>query len=157
MSLVEMLLALAIMASLLAAVAVAMHASLMSYDENDKAAMVTQAARISVERIMRRVRGAYEVDSNENSLTIYMNPELSDYYQYEQSAGCLYCHQNTGEGVDTYILLGDENITVDTFDVLRQEDLEGNTLSVKIRLEVSTDTSEMGITATSALRRAQSY
>ncbi len=152
-----MLLALAIMAALLAAVAMAMQASMQSYNENDDSAMVTQAARTTVERIIRRVRSAYEADSSGTSLTVYLDSGLSCYVTYEFVDGCLYRHEVSGAGQETHILLGDKNITVDSFDVLREENLEGDTLGVKIRLAVSSDNSSMSVTASASLRRAQSY
>ena len=69
-TLMEVLISVAMLAMLMAAIGAAMHSSLQSYSENEKSLALTQAARSVLDRMMREVRTAADVDSTTNTLTI---------------------------------------------------------------------------------------
>ena len=68
-TLVELLLALALMGILLASVAAAFHASIQSYEVNTTIADATQAARSIMDRLARDVRQAHSVTATTSSVT----------------------------------------------------------------------------------------
>ncbi len=173
-TLIEVMLAVTITALLLAAIATAMHASLMSYTVNEKAAAVTQTSRSVINRLVRDVRTADAILSTANSLTIIPPIDGSGIteIQYDFSGGELLYRVTKNGTPSTYVLIeapdqGD-GPGVGSFDVLREvgvrEVWDGNewvdseyTKSVTVRLVLQMDGQPFGVTATSAPRRNQTY
>jgi len=159
-TIVEILISVAILAVLLAAVAAAMQASLQSYSENQKTSALSQTARVVVERMMREVRTAGAVDSTSTSLTITPPADGSglEEIQYELSGETLYYRQTIDSLTNSYVLLGgDGDVQVTSFSILREIDEDENTLSVTVRLVLLVGGEELSVTATSAVRRNQTY
>ena len=158
---VEALLALTILAMLLASVAVAVHASMQSYTENERMAAVTQASRVILSRMMREVRTATDVDSTATLLTITPADDGSglEQIQYQYTGGLLY-YRRTVNGVQTtHVLLGDgaDDIVISAFSIVREDSGEGVPLSVKARLVLTKGTASFAVTASAAIRRNQEY
>jgi len=131
-SLVEMMLALAVMAALLAAVAVAMQGVFQAYNENQKIAEVTQVARAVLHRMMKEVRTADGVDSASQRISIIppANGAGVTAIEYELVSGTLYYRQTVG-GVETSepLIAADGDVQVTAFNVSRQTDLDGEGVS----------------------------
>jgi len=157
-TLVELLLGLALTAMLLAAVAVALHASLESYGENEKSAALTQTARSILARMMGEVRTAADIDSTENTLTIHQDETGLNRVEYRLNTGTLQYGQTIDGVTDWYPLLAyDDDVSVTDFAVLREETPEGDPVSVTIRLVLAMKDRTFGMTTTAAVRRFQSY
>ena len=171
-TLIEVLLAVTITALLLAAIATAMHASLMSYTENEKSASVTQTARSVINRLVRDVRTAQAVNSGDNLLVIIPPDDGSGVTEihYEFSEGQLLYRTISGGPMTTYVLIDSpeeadrSSAGVTSFDVLREigQVWDGNdwvdcTKSVTVRLVLDVDGQPFGVTATAAPRRNQTY
>ena len=159
-TIVEILISVALLAALLAAVAAAMQASFQNYSENQKTTVLTQTARVVLGRMMREVRTAEAIDSTDTSLTI--TPPASgsglEEIQYELSGETLYYRQTINSMTNTYVLLGgSSDVQVTSFSILREIDEDEHTLSVTVRLAFSVDGEELAVTATSAVRRNQTY
>lgn len=166
-TLIEVILAVTITALLLAAIATAMHASLMSYTENEKAAAVTQTSRSVINRLVRDVRTAQAVDSTDTSLTIIPPDNGSGIteIQYDFSGGQLLYRVTRNGQQSTHVLIEAPDQGggpgVGSFDVLREvgQNWEGVdcTKSITVRLVLEMDGRPFGVTATSAPRRNQTY
>lgn len=157
-TLVELLLGLALTAMLLAAVAVALHASLESYSENEKSTVLTQTARSILARMMGEVRTAADIDSTENTLTIDQDDTGLNRVEYRFYTGTLQYGQTINGVTDWYPLLAyDDDVSVTDFVVLREETLEGDPVSVTVRLVLAMKDRTFGMTTTAAVRRFQSY
>ncbi len=160
-TLVEALLSLALLATLLASVAVAVHASLQSYTANDRIASITQASRVILSRMMSEVRSAANVNSSATQLTITPPDDGSglQQIQYEYTGGQLH-YRRTVNGVQSdHVLLGDgaDGIVISAFSIVREDSNEGIPLSVKARLVLTKGTASFGVTASAAIRRNQEY
>ncbi len=160
-TLVEVLLALTMMAMLLASVAVAIHASLQSFAANDRIASVTQASRVILSRMMSEVRTATDVDSSATLLTITPPVDGSglEQIQYEYIDGKLH-YRRTVNGVQSDdILTGDgaDEIVISTFSIVREENSEQVPLSVKVRLVLDRGPARFAVTASAAIRKNQEY
>ena len=110
MTLVEVLLALALMALLFAAVATAMEGISSSYSQNEKIAQATQAARVVLHRLASEVRTADGIDSATNRLSIVPPPNAENVTRidYELTDGTLW-YRRTITGVPqpfSYSLIG---------------------------------------------------
>lgn len=160
-TLAEAILALAILAMLLASVAVAVHASIQSYTENDRIASVTHASRIILSRMMAEVRSAADVNSSDTQLTITPADDGSglQQIQYEYTGGLLH-YRRTVNGVQSdHVLLGDgaDGIVISAFSIVREDSNGGVPLSVKVRLVLVRGTASFAVTASAAIRRNQEY
>ena len=160
-TLAEVILALAILAMLLAAVAVAVHASMQSYTENERIASVTQASRVILSRMMAEVRSAADVNSSDTQLTITPPVDGSglQQIQYEYTNGELH-YRRTVSGVQSDdILTGDgaDEIVISAFSIVREDSDEEVPLSVKVRLVLARGTASFAVTASAAIRRTQEY
>ena len=159
-TLVEALLALMILAMLLASIAAAFQAALMGYDTNSDFASVTQTARVVLGRMTSEVRTATDINSTSTSLTISPAPNAygTTKIVYECVEGVLYYRPTKGGVESSYVLVGSgDNATVNTFYVLREDDLEGNPLSVTIRLGLSVKNESLDMTTSACLRKRQLY
>ena len=157
-TLMEVLIAMAMLAMLMAAIGAAMHSSLQSYTENEKSLALTQAARSLLDRMMREVRTAADVDSTTNTLTIDEDGTGQNTAAYQFHSGAFYYIQ-TVDGHTTYypLLSYSDDVSVSDFSVLREDSAEGNPLSVTVRLTLATRDRTFAMTATSAVRRFQTY
>ena len=168
LTLIELMLALAISAVLLTAVAVAMQASMHSYNENEKSAVSIQTFRSILQRMAREVRTADGVDAHTTSRSI--NPPAGsgvEEIHYEFTNGQL-IYRTVEDGNSTSYILVDANSAtaagnpwVSDFTVAREAgtDSEGNacTKSVTVRLTLNIDGEVVGMTATASPRRNQSF
>ena len=158
-TLIEVLMSLALLGMLLAAVAVGVHTSLMSYKENEEIAAVTQSARFVLHRMMREIRTAAVIDSASSQLTITPPDDGSGLSQirYDYYDGVLYYHRTVSGEETSYVLLGgdDDDAAVNAFNVIREIDQAGLTLSVTVRLDLAVDNQPFAVTASSTVRRNQ--
>ena len=157
-TLMEVLIGMAMLAMLMAAIGAAVHSSLQSYTENEKSLALTQAARSLLDRMMREVRTAADVDSTTNTLTIDEDGTGQNTAAYQFHSGAFYYIQ-TVDGHTTYypLLSYSDDVSVSDFSVLREDSAEGNPLSVTVRLTLATRDRTFAMTATSAVRRFQTY
>ena len=157
-TLIEVLVSMAILAMLMTAIGAAMHSSLQSYTENEKSLALTQAARSVLDRMMREVRTAADVDSTTNSLTIDEDGTGQNMAAYQFSSNAFYYIQ-TVDGHATYypLLSYNDDVSVTDFSVVREDSAEGNPLSVTVRLTLAMRDRTFAMTATSAVRRFQTY
>ena len=170
MTLIEVLLAMVICAMLMTAIAVAVHASLMSYVENEKTSTIVQTSRALLNRMMTDVRTAQAVTSTATSLTIIpsggVNPNITE-IEYEFIGGKLLYHVTESGVQTTHILIDDpatqksEKVQVTSFSVLREvgKDWQGIdcTKSITVRLVLLIDDQSLGLSTTAVPRRNQIY
>lgn len=159
-TLVELLLVVSILAMLMCSVGAALYASMQSYQANNESTAASQMVRSVMTRISSDVRMATDVDSTSTQLTI--TPPANDTgltrIVYEMVGTTLVRHWTINGEVTTYVLIGpDSDATVDTFYVLREDDLEGNPLSVTVRLALSVDDQSFAATSSACLRKYQLY
>ena len=163
-TIVEMLMALTILAILLSAVAVAMHASLKNYGENTKIAELTQASRVVLNRMMSEIRTTDGVDSASQRVTIIppTNPEGLTEIEYELNGGVLYCRR-TVSGVQTSesLIASDEEVQVTGFSIVRETGIDGEgltyTKSVTTRMDLESGGNTLSVTASACPRRNLAY
>jgi len=153
----EMLIALSILAMLLASVAAAVQASLSGHAANDRIAEATQTARVIMTRMMREVRTADDIDSTSTQLTITPPDDGSGLTEikYELADGKLYLHLTVSGQTHSHILIGDGSAVPDSFFVLREDDLEGNPISITVRLGLAIDGHVFAMTSSASLRKHQ--
>ena len=149
---------------MLAAVAVAVHASIHSHGENQSLASVTQTARWILNRMTHEIRTAAAVDSTETQISIIPPDDGSDVQQiqYEFSDSTLYYRQTINGSVEESILLGSaDDVTVSTFHVIREVGLDWQglpcTKSITVRLGLVIDNQTFWVTASASPRRNQEY
>lgn len=159
-TIVEMLIALAVTAVLLASVAAAVYAGLLSHKDNTHISDLIQAARVILDRITADVRTASAVDSGPQRLTIIppANPAGLTEVEYELTGGAL-CYRRTVNGAQTeHLLAGDDGgLSVEAFTVGRQtaQDAEGvwYTTSVQVELTLQAGANRVSVTACACPRR----
>jgi type II secretory pathway pseudopilin PulG len=161
LGLVELLIALAIMAMLLTSVAAAFHASLATVDQNQKIATVTQVSRITLHRIMAEARRGIVAETAAHSVSI-QPPEDGrnlDILKFELVNGTLLYHQTDIHGVTTdYTLLSSaDGVVVRDFAVSWEDgkDSEGLdcTKDITARLDLEVDGNRFTVTASTNPRR----
>ncbi|MCK4625801.1 MAG: type II secretion system protein [Phycisphaerae bacterium] len=164
-TIVEMLMALAILAVLLSAVAVAMHAGLHNYGENTEIAELTQTARVVLNRMMSEIRTADAVDSASQRVTIIPpqpDPGNLTEVEYELDGGVLYCRR-TVSGVQTSesLIASNEDVEVTGFTVTRETDIDGEeveyTKSATAQLDLKSGDNTFSVTASACPRRNMDY
>lgn len=162
-TLVEVLLATALTAVLMAAAAVAVHGSLQGYGENEDIADMTQAARSVLARMMREVRTADEVDATATSLSILPPDDGSGatLIQYDWDNGEL-VYSRTVSGVTTSeTILGANNaVSAPSFAVSRQTGVADEvvyTKTVTATITFSAGGRALAVTASADVRRNQEY
>jgi prepilin-type N-terminal cleavage/methylation domain-containing protein len=162
-TLIEVLLATALLALLLSAVAVAMHASMQSYTENEHLTALTQAARSVLSRMMRDVRTADAVDSTSTTLTILPPADGSGVtqVQYAWTGGSLTYSQTTGAGTTTEVLLGgNAAVSAQAFAVARETGVADGltyTKTVTAAITFASGGRTFTVTASADVRRNQQY
>jgi len=160
-----MLLAAALMSALLTAAAVAMHAAMESYEENEKIAAAVQTQRSILDRIVRQIRTAAAVTSDSFSLHIIPPDDGSGLqeiiYEYHGFGSLYYTEVRNGEHQMRFLIDYDDEVKVQEFAVLREigKDWQGVdcTKSVTIRMVVSVEGQQHAMTATASPRRNQTY
>jgi len=159
-TLLEAILSLAILALLLSASAVAMHASLQSYHENDRIAAASQTARSVLSRMMTDIRTASAVSYAGTCLTI--TSPGGETIQYELLNGDFY-YRRTAPGTPvSYVLIGaSEQVRPTVFAVVLERPLDPNgqpyTKSATAKLTLAYDGKTLPLTASSSVRRNQQY
>lgn len=162
-TLVEVLIAAALLALLLSAVAVAMHASVQGYRENEHLTAMTQAARSVLARMMREVRTADEVDTTTFTLSILPPVDGSGVtlIQYAWTAGQLAYSRTTGAGTTTEVLLGGNTaVSAQSFTVTRETGVAGPltyTKTVTATITFAAGGRTFAVTASADVRRNQEY
>jgi len=167
-TLVELLVGIALAAMLLAAVAAAVHGSLMSQAANDQVASTTQAARFVLDRITRDIRTAAAVDQYAGTTTITIAPPDDGSglqqieYEYDSANRALLYRRTVNGNTTTQTLFGgDDKVSVRSFVAIYElgVDWQGMdcTSSVTIRLEFEVDDEIFAVTASAAPRRNRLY
>jgi len=163
-TIIEMLMALGILAMLLAAVAVAMHASMTSYRENEDLAAITQTARSTLYRMSREIRTAEAINISSTSLTIIPPNDGSGTteYHYEFADGELTYRVTQSGTPTTYTLIAStDDVQVTGLTVTRQMGLDWEgldcTKSVTVQLSLSVEGKPFNVTTSASPRRNQTY
>jgi len=164
LTILEMMLALALIGVLLLAVAAAMQAVCVGYGENQEIAEVTQTARVVLHRMMKEVRTAEAVWSGSASVCIIPpdNAEGLEIVEYELLDGTLHYHRCVN-GVESTVSLiaADGNVQVTRFEISRQTALDADQveytqiLTAKLGLKVGANPFE--VTASVCPRRNTSF
>lgn len=165
-TLIEMLVAAAVLAMLLASVAVALHGSLVSYRENEKIAETVQVARVVLNRLISEVRtaDAVEFDLDLQRVTIIppVNSEHVTEMEYQLDGGVLYYRRVVmGTQESQAFISSDENVQVESFSVFgeTEEDEEEivYTTYVTVELVLRSGSNRFALTASACPRRNQEY
>jgi len=170
-TLVELLIAMALMTFLLASLGLGMRASMQTYTENDKLANVTQTARVVLNRMGTEIRSARSVTATDTSVTIY--PAFVEggvsRIEYNYSNGTLYYNQYSGSDAASYALLTqtvvltseDDMVCIKNFAVSTQTgtDHSGNpaVANVIVTIQINCGDDVYPYTISVAPRRMQVY
>lgn len=159
-TLVEMMMSLVIMAMLMTAVGTAVDGSLNSCSENNKIASATQLGRMILGRMLREVRTCVDLDSTGQMLDITPRDPIAETdptrIVYELVDGVLARRATVGGSESSQVLLGGQDGTsVEAFVVLREDDIEGNPVSVTVRLVLGVDDRIFSLTTSAAIRNGQ--
>ncbi|MCP4260676.1 MAG: hypothetical protein GY774_24595 [Planctomycetes bacterium] len=155
---VELLLALAISALLLAGVATAINASFINYRENEDMFKATNSARQALLRITSDLRTADAVDPNspvnECSLIAANGDDIT--YRYNNIDNKLYLVTNYDLGDPDYVLC--DNVTALTFTKQTFIDVtQTKVRSVQVSITVSRGNADKKISAAAVIRRNLSW
>lgn len=152
----EMLLALVVSAMLLTAIATAMHASLLSYKENEQIAAATQTARAVLNRMTRDIRTARAVSHTGDLLRI-IPPEDGGIaeIQYERDGSEMIYRVTKEDGTQSsYPLVADtDDVTISSFSIAEETGLDWQgftcvkSLSMRITFEIDGKTFSHAATA----------
>jgi len=159
-TMVELLISLAITGLLLASVAVGAHAYLKSCKDNERIVSLTETSRLVLSRMMVETRAAADLDSTATQLTITPIDDGSglEQIQYEYINGQLHYRRTVYGQQSDQVLIGDgDEITINEFSVLREDDPEGVPVSVKVRLVLTLDNESFHLTASAVIRQNQEY
>lgn len=149
---VELLIAMAITALLLVAVAVAFHASIMSYRENEDIFKAVNRARQALFRITSQLRTGYVVDPNApgNECSFYTADGNDITYRYNSAESKLYLITNDDLSDSDYVLC--DNVTAMSF-VKTPTDDGSDTRSVQISITVSSGNAQRTVSSAAVIRR----
>lgn len=127
----ELLIALAITGILLAAVAVALNASIINYSRNEDIFKAVNSTRQALSRITTRLRTAQAVDPNAppNKCTLITAEGDDITYRYDNTDNKLYLITNDDLSDADYVLC--DNVTATTFMKTKEFDVELNRWYVK--------------------------
>jgi prepilin-type N-terminal cleavage/methylation domain-containing protein len=156
-TMVELLVALAITAVLLAAVAVAFNASIINYRENEDIFKAINSARQALTRTTNQLRTAYAVDpnapANECTLLIGNPPDINSItYKYDPTDNKLYLITNDDLTDDDYLLC--DNVAAMTFTKNTMiEDMQIEVKSVQISMTVVSGNIQKTLSAAVVIRR----
>ena len=163
-SLVEILMALALSAMLLAAVAAAMDASFSSYDQNDRISDTAQTARAILGRMANDIRTADAVTTTAGRISIIppANGLGLTLIEYVYANGALTMNR-TVNGVVTVCPLLDKtgDVQVSGFTITSTQGLDSQgvtcTRSITAHLTMTDGNQQFAVTASAAPRRNQSF
>lgn len=153
-----MLMALSILAMLMTSVGAAIQASMTSYRANENIASATQIGRMTLSRMMREVRTCADMDSTATRLTITSpnDGSGSTLIVYELSGTTLLRTRTVNGTTTSQVLIGSgDDSVVQAFSVLREDDLQGDPVSVTVRLALSVKGQAMDMTSSATLRKGQ--
>ena len=164
-TLAEILIALAIMAGLLTSVAAVVHASMLSYKENDTLTAITQNARSILHRMMREIRTAEAVTTGFSKVTIIPPHDGSGIQQieYEFDEDLVFSYRQTiGGHTTSHVLLDKHTDEVSlTYLVIQSETetVDGITYTktVTVTMKLRSGNQDITIRASASPRRNQSY
>ena len=161
---IEVLLALTILAILLSAVALAMQGGLKCFDESEQIAQLIQTSQVVLNRMMSEVRTAQAVDTDTQRISIIPpeNEEGITNIEYEFVDGVLYYRQTiNGEQTSQELISSDDAARVVSFTVSREtaigEDDLIYTRSVTATLKLQAGDNQFTITASACPRRNMNY
>lgn len=161
-TLVELLLALTIMAMVMASLALAMHASFTNIQSNDRMAMVSEVARAVLTRMSREIRSAEAIDASDPQRLIILPPAESGVTQieYYYESGTLYHRQTGASGTTTTPLIyPEEDVSPTSFLLDPQQGTNWNgdpcTVRVDIELTIEIDSQQRTFTVSAGPRRNQ--
>ena len=159
----ELLLAVALVAVLLAAIAVATNASLTAYEENVESASLSQTARVMEARIRREIRTAESIDpaAQSNRLAYFQPGDANEYvYEYTSATRTLVFQRKKGTTtVSQTIFDAASPVKLDAFTVSRTVSSDANacTLHVRVQMLFSMDNQTFPAFCSAAVRRNQEY
>ncbi|MBS3735013.1 MAG: prepilin-type N-terminal cleavage/methylation domain-containing protein [Phycisphaerae bacterium] len=165
-TLVEVLIALALFALLMAAMGTAVHGALDSHAENTDLASATQGARVALQRICHDIRTAASVDPYAGTGTLRLVPPEDvdaiqiDYVHDANEQQLLYCVTDGAGQTDHVLLGGDDGIDVTAFVVdheIADDGEETYIRSTTFALTFEVDGESLTVTASAAPRRNQTY
>ena len=154
-TIIEVLMALVIMAMLMTAVAFAFDASVKNYNANQGIYKTTNTARQALLRITNDIRTAYDAgditanDPDESQLTLFENEDydVRCIYKYDSTEQALYL-DIVGDGNDPYLLC--ENVTEMTFKRTASLSDPDKIRSVRIKMTLTDDLGEVTQTLAAA-------
>jgi len=159
-TLIEMMMSLVILAMLMTAVGAAIDGSLNSCSENNNIASATQLGRMILGRMLREVRTCVDLDSTSQMLDITPPDPVAETdptrIVYEVVDGVL-VRRTTVQGDESSqeLLGGQDGTSVEAFVVLREDDFEGNPISVTVRLVLGVDDRIFAMTTSATIRNSQ--
>ncbi len=167
-TLVEMLIAVTLLALLLTSIGAAMHASMLSYSENDKAATYDQTVRLLQMRLRQEIRTAAAVDhtADYNRLIIYPPPNddgvVKIEYEFDGSSRKLYYRRVTETDSVTQVVLSDStavkpNYLYCSYDTVQDGEGIWCTRRAFVTLGLETDGRYKTIVCSAAPRRNSLY
>ncbi len=164
-SLVEMMIAIALMAALLVSLGSAMKAALDSSTENAKLSEASQTGRSILNRICQDIRTATAVTTTSTSITLLPPTNASGLtqIQYDLTDSKLYLRRTVSGTQTSYVLLGDttDNVSVETFGITSQTGTDYKDVSciatVNIQLKLDYDGNEFSLTASASPRQNQQF
>jgi prepilin-type N-terminal cleavage/methylation domain-containing protein len=152
-SMVEMLMALMIMGMLLAAVAVAVHASSVNYRQNEEMYRAMTTARAALLRITNDIRTAQGVEVTEPagqcSMVTAAGSDIT--YLYNSGDSTLYLVTNDDPDDADYVLCS--GVTAITFDRATVPDDAGKVRNVQISMTVTVGSNSQTIATAAVLRK----
>lgn len=153
-TIVELLIALAIMGILLAAVAVAFNASVINYRQNEDIFKAINSARQALFRITTQLRTATAADPNAPATECsFITADGNDItYQYNSAENKLYLITNDDLSDSDYVLCN--NVAAMTFNkTTRTEDAVTYVQSVHISMTVASGDVQQTVSSAAVIRR----
>jgi len=158
LGLVEALISLSIAATLLTAVAAAFRASGDAIDMNDDFFRATQAARVSLARMVTQVRrGTPATDTSSSSLHLLTDTGQDVSYTYDSSTQQLNLLTNGNTTATNYVLA--HNVSTCTFSTTTGTDSSGATCVAKVNIviAVTVGNNQILLSGSAAPRRSIAY
>ena len=157
----EVLLAMAILAMLMAAMGAGVKTAMSSYHENENLATSSQSARAVLTRILTDIRTCAAVNATATQITILpADANTVQQIQYDFVSGALYYRRTTAAGTTSYPMLAG-NVGLTSFVVSQDTGLDWQGLSciteLSIRMGVCVDRQVLSISGSAAPRRNQLY
>jgi len=163
-TLVEVMIALVVVALLLGALGAAVHATLYNYRQNEQIATVMQTGRSILDRMSREVRTAQAVDYADGNLTIIPPDDGSGITEIQyQQVGSELIYRLTKDGTQSShtLIAGTDEVALSNFVITQQigKDWQGFDCVKAITLELGLTIGgkQYGMTATARPRRNQIF